>query len=208
MEIDKEYKEFMDSWLFQTARFMEKVMVFIDAAYMHKCLEDQFGRADIDLIKFIRKLLRGRQLLRSYYYTAEILQAPDDRWKTLKSDQQKTFTALAHLSYIEVRKGKLQFSNPGVPPRQKGVDVLLALDMLRFALKGNYDTAILVSGDGDFADIVRMIKDEGRKVDIITFPGTCAKALREASDELIEIDSEFLRDCWMEKGEKEEKTSK
>lgn len=103
---------------------------------------------------------------------------------------------------MEVRWGRLQFSNDGTP-RQKGVDVLLSLDMLRFALKDNYDTAVLVSGDGDFADIVKMVKDEGKKVEVITFPGTRAWALLEAADVPIEVNEELMEECWREEEEQE-----
>ena len=77
--------------------------------------------------------------------------------------------------------------------------MLLALDMLRFALKGNYDTAILISGDGDFADIARMVKDEGRRVEVVTFSGTRAHALLESCDENVEVTAELLEGCWMSK---------
>lgn len=176
-------------------RIFERVMVFIDGGYWHKCLQDQFGRADIDLTKVIVKLLRGRRLVRTYFYTAKIERPPDEYWQGQQREQQRTLAALARKPFIEARLGRLQFTE-GAAPRQKGVDVLLALDMLRFGVKGNYDTAILVSGDGDFADIVRMIKDEGRKVEVVTFPGTRAHALLEACDENIEITAELLEGCW------------
>ena len=204
MEIPTEVLEFMERYFQRTAIFLERVMVFIDAGYWHKCLKDHFKRTDIDLSKVIIKLLSGRRLVRTYFYTAKIERPLDEYWKQQQSEQQRLFTALAHQPFVEVRTGRLQFKE-GEPPRQKGVDVLLALDMLRFALKGNYDTAILISGDGDFADIVRMVKDEGRKVEVVTFPGTRAHALLEACDENTVVTLELLEDCWMPKmGENEE----
>jgi uncharacterized LabA/DUF88 family protein len=197
MEMHLEALEFIETYLQRTAPFMERVMVFIDGGYWHKCLEDQFKRADAHVNSVVAKLLRGRRLVRTYFYTAKIEKPPDEYWKNQLAEQQKLLTALAHQPFVEVRLGRLQFKEGNVP-RQKGVDVLLALDMLRFALKGNYDTAILVSGDGDFADIVRMVKDEGRKVEIVTFPGTRAHALLEASDERTEFTSELLEGCWLE----------
>jgi uncharacterized LabA/DUF88 family protein len=189
-----EAQEFMEAYMQRTAAFLERVMIFMDAGYWRSCLQDQFHRTDIDLPKVINKLLHGRRLVRTYMYTGRIEKPPNTYWRNQQADQQRWLTAMAHQPFVQVRLGKLQFQ--GDVPRQKGVDVLLALDMLRFALKENYDVALLISGDGDFADIVNMVKDEGRKVEGITFPGTCARTLLEACDVNIEITADLLSDCW------------
>jgi len=198
METPPDALEFIERYFERSAAFLERVMVFIDAGYWRKSLEDHFNRVDVDLSKVVTKLLRGRRLVRTYFYTAKIERPPDEYWRNQHAEQQRLLTALAHQPFVEVRLGRLQFMG-GDAPRQKGVDVLLALDMLRFALKGNYDTAILISGDGDFADIVRMVKDEGRRVEVVTFPGTRAHALLEACDKSIEVTAELLEGCWMPK---------
>jgi len=198
METPPDALEFIERYFERSAAFLERVMVFIDAGYWRKSLEDHFNRVDVDLSKVVTKLLRGRRLVRTYFYTAKIERPPDEYWRNQQAEQQRLLTALAHQPFVEVRLGRLQFMG-GDTPRQKGVDVLLALDMLRFALKGNYDTAILISGDGDFADIVRMVKDEGRRVEVVTFPGTRAHALLEACDKSIEVTAELLEGCWMPK---------
>ena len=198
METPPDALEFIERYFERSAAFLERVMVFIDAGYWRKSLEDHFNRVDVDLSKVVTQLLRGRRLVRTYFYTAKIERPPDEYWRNQQAEQQRLLTALAHQPFVEVRLGRLQFMG-GDAPRQKGVDVLLALDMLRFALKGNYDTAILISGDGDFADIVRMVKDEGRRVEVVTFPGTRAHALLEACDKSIEVTAELLEGCWMPK---------
>lgn len=194
-----EFNQFMETamekYMTQYASFLEEVMVFIDSGYLQYCLKEQFGRTDIDLTKFALKLAHGRRLKRTYYYTAKIERPPNQYWQKLESEQRRFFMSLAKKSFIETRLGRLKYTGDGVA-QQKGVDVLLALDMLRFALKCNYTVAILVSGDGDFADIVRMVKDEGRKVEIAIFSVSLSLQLLEACDECIEITTEFLEDCW------------
>ena len=200
MEEPQELEAFTETYLKRAGQWTDRAMIFFDAGYWHKCLEEKFHRTDVDLSKVVLKLLRGRRLVRTYFYTAKIDRPPpEDYWRKLQSDQQRLIRALAHQPFLEVRLGRLQFGAAGSPPRQKGVDVLLATDMLRFAIKGNYDTAILISGDGDFADIVRMVKDEGRKVEIVTFSGTRAPALFEACDECTEVTEELLEGCWVSK---------
>ena len=44
-------------------------------------------------------------------------------------------------------------------------DIRLALDMFRDATKNKYDTALLISGDGDFVPAVEYVKIEGKNVE-------------------------------------------
>ena len=52
--------------------------------------------------------------------------------------------------------------------RQKGVDTLIALDLVRLAGHSVFDTAVLVSGDRDLAEAVRATQDLGSQVVIAT----------------------------------------
>jgi len=54
--------------------------------------------------------------------------------------------------------GRLQWI--GTYLKQKGVDVRLAVEMTRLALRGNIKNFILVSSDSDFVPVVKMVKDE------------------------------------------------
>jgi uncharacterized LabA/DUF88 family protein len=175
--------------------YSDRVIVFIDGGYLQKCTSDQ---GNLDIPKFVEKLVASRRLMRTYYYTAEIKNPPDSYWREQRSNQQRYLDALTHQPYIEVRRGHLKFSqNRGrYEATQKGVDVLLALDMLRFALKGNYDTATLVSGDGDFAEIVRMVKDEGKRVEVAATANSLAPGLKAICDHWIPIDDLLLDGCW------------
>ena len=49
-------------------------------------------------------------------------------------------------------------------------DIYLALDMLKDAYENMYDTAILVSSDGDFVPAVKYVKQLNKKVENIYFP--------------------------------------
>lgn len=58
---------------------------------------------------------------------------------------------------------------------EKGVDVALAIDMLR--LKDNYDIALIVSGDQDYVPAVKAVKDKGITVANISFEKADGKLL-------------------------------
>lgn len=61
----------------------------------------------------------------------------------------------------------------------------------------NYDVAILVSGDSDFADALQAVKDLGRHVEVALFGTRGSQRLREVADKVIEIDLSFLASCWL-----------
>ena len=78
--------------------------------------------------------------------------------------------------------------------KQKGVDTLIALDMVRFASQKVFDTAVLISGDQDLAGAVQATQDMGCRVVIATpSKGSVSKELRELADEVIVISQKDLK---------------
>lgn len=47
-------------------------------------------------------------------------------------------------------------------PREKGIDVLLAVDLVRGALNDEYDVAVLVSADSDLVPAAEAVLDSGK----------------------------------------------
>ncbi len=47
---------------------------------------------------------------------------------------------------------------------EKGVDVLIAVEMIRFALDKKYDTAYLISSDNDLVPAVKEVQRLGKKI--------------------------------------------
>jgi uncharacterized LabA/DUF88 family protein len=62
-------------------------------------------------------------------------------------------------------------------PHQKGVDVLLAVDMLQLAFEDRYDVAVLLSGDADFAPAIDRVQSLGKEVEVWSFECSLASAL-------------------------------
>ena len=80
---------------------------------------------------------------------------------------------------------------------EKGVDVKLAIDMLIKAYKDHYDVAILISGDGDFAQVVQEVKDRAKHVELCVFTNQKCYHLRKTVDRIIELNQDFMDDCWL-----------
>lgn len=168
----------------------KRVAIFIDGSNFYKCKAQELPGRRFDYAQF-RDLLTGdRDLVRAYYYNAPL----DPKYDEQKyKQQQKFFDYLRHLDYFEVKLGKLV-------PRggryvQKGVDVRLAVDMVGFAAANMYDIAVLISGDGDFADAVQHVKNLGKHVENAFFQTGRSRDLSGKADRFTLLTGEYLKDC-------------
>jgi len=168
----------------------ERVVIFIDGSNFYFGLKNLFGRANIDFQKFSQILAENRKLIRTYYYNAPIIKELDeDRYRR----QQKFFERLKNTPYLTLKLGRLVNRN-GVYV-EKGIDIKIAIDMLNLAYNNVYDTAILVSGDGDFVDAVEGVKDLGKHVEHAYFQSGQSQHLRQSCDRYIKLTRELLEPC-------------
>ena len=174
---------------------VENVMIFIDGSNLYHSLKNIFGRTDLDIGKFCRKLLGRRRLTRIYYYNAKVGRKEEpERYRK----QQEFFSSVNAIPYSELRLGRLVYTNwPTVPPYEKGIDVQLATDMITHSFRNNYNVAILVAGDNDFVGAIQAVKDNGKHVEVALFgkEGT-SRQLRDVADNIISINSRLLKGCW------------
>lgn len=56
-------------------------------------------------------------------------------------------------------------------PREKGIDVLIALEMVLGAVRDEYDVAVLFSGDTDLAPAVEHVLDLGKRCEVASWQG-------------------------------------
>lgn len=169
----------------------ERVAIFIDGANLLHALSQDFDRIDIDFPSLVTKLVDERRLVRTYYYTALPGQELDpERYKR----QQKFLDALERKPYFTVVLGRLERRATGYV--EKGVDISLAVDMLDLAYNDVYDTAILLSGDGDFARAVEVVKRLGKHVENASTRSCLSFHLRKTCDKTIIMDTKYLKDCW------------
>ncbi|MBA7527152.1 hypothetical protein ES705_19326 [subsurface metagenome] len=173
----------------------DRVMIFIDGSNLYHSLKGFFKRTDIDIGKFSDKLLGKRRLVRIYYYNAGVGQREEpERYH----DQQKFFAGITAIPYCELRLGRLVYNNwPDSPPYEKGVDILLATDMITHSFKNNYDVAILVAGDNDFVGAIQAVKDNGKNLEVALFgKERTSMQLRKVADRVIPINARLLNKCW------------
>ncbi|MDO8473034.1 MAG: NYN domain-containing protein, partial [Dehalococcoidia bacterium] len=96
--------------------------------------------------------------------------------------------------YMEVRLGHTKLRQ-GVPV-EKGIDIMLATDLLLYGFQRLYDVAILVSGDGDFAYALQMAKNMGKHVEVAYFERNVSKDLQDIADYAHVLNRAFFDGLW------------
>ena len=78
--------------------------------------------------------------------------------------------------------------------QQKGVDTLIALDMVRLASRSVYATGVLIAGDRDLAEAIRTAQDYGTRI-VIATPNrqSVAREVVQLADDVIDIDVDDLK---------------
>lgn len=134
----------------------------------------------LDLQEFSRRLNGGTPVEKIVFCTAMVSSRPDDPEKAQRQDVYHRALAIA-CPAVEIVKGNFQKNKKLVPVAgcqlkptcamkmsvvtEKGSDVNLASRLLHGAHLGRFDRAIVVSGDSDLAEPIRLIVAEaGRPV--------------------------------------------
>lgn len=180
---------------------MTKAAVFIDGGYLNAILKNHFGLPKVDYVKLSDKISQPDQRFRTYYYTCMPYQSkpPTALESSLYASASKFMTMLKFLPRFEVRLGRLKKTvGPGgaVDFEQKGVDVMMSVDMVKLAATNQVDRAVLVTGDSDFVYAVKVAK-ESINVTLYYFPGTVHYELLQACDDRIEIKPDFFNDVML-----------
>jgi uncharacterized LabA/DUF88 family protein len=141
-----------------------RAVVFIDNAYLFAVRRDEFQSTPIDYLALSNRISMGYQRLRTYVYDAWPYQGspPTQHQSNLLGGMQSFVRAVERFPSFEIRMGKQR--PRGTEYVQKGVDVLVAVDMMRLALKQQIQKAVLIAGDADYVPVVNAIKDEGVSV--------------------------------------------
>jgi uncharacterized LabA/DUF88 family protein len=144
---------------------MPDCAIFIDGGYLDKVLRNEHRGVSIDYDKLATEMAGGLGRYRAYYYYSPrwMPTNPSDEDRRQQANQDRFFERIRCLSRFEVRLGHLKRrgtdSATGKPIfQQKGVDVLLAIDVVRVALKGGVSQIALLAGDGDYRPLVKVAK--------------------------------------------------
>jgi len=169
----------------------ERVMVFIDGSNLYHVLTQSCGRHDLQFDKFALKLANGRDLKRIYYYN---IRQESDTNPNMGVEQQKFLDSMYDTPYVEVRLGI--WKQRGDIMVEKGVDVMLATDLVTHAYKDHYDTAIVVSGDADFYPALQAVKDVGKHIEVAAFDMNLSGESGRVADVVVKFNKTYFTGLW------------
>jgi uncharacterized LabA/DUF88 family protein len=149
-----------------------RVAIFIDGSNLFYAAL-QLG-IEIDYSKLLYRLTAGSRLLRSFFYTGV------DR---TNEKQQGFLLWMRRNGYRVIAKDLVQLPDGS---KKANLDVEIAVDMM--ALTGSYDTAILVSGDGDLAYAVDAVSYRGARVEVVSLRSMTSDSLINVADRYIDLD--------------------
>jgi uncharacterized LabA/DUF88 family protein len=150
-----------------------RVAIFIDGLNLfHTAL--QLG-IEIDYVKLLCHLTNGSRLLRAFFYTSV----------DISNEKQQGFLLwMRRNGYRVVAKDIMQ---PAENFKKSNLNVEIAVDMLTLA--PYYDTAVLVSGDGDLAYAVDAVSRMGVRVEVVSLQTSTSESLIDVADCFIDLDS-------------------
>jgi len=149
--------------------FVDVQNIFYSAKYQH--------RMKVDFSRLLDVCLSDRLLVRAIAY---IVQTPD-------IDQSSFINVLTSIGF-EVKSKELRKRPDGTA---KGDwDMGMAIDSI--AMAERLDVIVIVSGDGDFVDLVHMLKGKGVVTEVVSFPNNTAEDLKEAATLYIPLDRNVL----------------
>jgi uncharacterized LabA/DUF88 family protein len=180
----------------------DRVMVFIDGSNLYHVLTQSCGRHDLQFDKFAMKLANGRKLVRIYYYN---IRQESDTNPNMGVEQAKFLDSMYDTPYVEVRLGI--WKQRGDIMVEKGVDVMLATDLVTNAYKDHYDTAIVVSGDADFYPALQAVKDVGKHVEVAAFDMNLSAESARVSDVVQKFNKTWFTGLWMTRAQARSRAS-
>lgn len=156
----------------------QRVGVFVDVQNMYYSAKNMY-QSKVNFAQILKEAVNNRSLVRAFAYVI----------KADIKEEKNFFDALSKIGY-EVKSKDLQTFVGGA--KKGDWDIGIAMDMIELAPK--LDTLVLVSGDGDFVDLLQHLKRAmGCRIEVMAFGKSSSGKLREETDEFIDMDKDKRR---------------
>lgn len=171
-----------------------RCFIFIDGSNFYRAARLLINNKSTSLLKFdysgfSKFLCKGDEIVGIRYYIGAVKRL-NEKSEILYADQQRTIAFLQKHS-IKVVLGTI-IQHPDKTFHEKGVDVRLAVEMIRFARLNEYDKAILISSDTDLVPAVEEVRSFKKEVKYVAFPNNQSFGLTKISNETILLRKEDL----------------
>jgi len=154
-----------------TQHHEQKVAVFVDVQNMYYSAKNLYN-SKLNYANLLREAVSDRKLIRAFAYV-------------IKADvgaEKDFFEALSKIGF-EVRTKDLQIFYGGA--KKGDWDVGLCMDAIRMMPK--MDVMVLVSGDGDFTELLDYARSQGVRTEVISFGKTGSSRLFAVADDVIDM---------------------
>lgn len=133
--------------------------------------------------KFDEWLVKPNRLLEIRYYIGAVNRIRNNRKsEKLYADQQRLLRKL-QAQNISVILGQI-IRHPDKSYHEKGVDVRIAVEMIRFARLNKYDQAYLISSDTDLVPAIEEVQSFGKTIQYVGSPKGQSFGLSRAADDV------------------------
>jgi len=155
--------------------FKSNVAIFVDGSNLYHSLRKVLGTQprllDFDYRAFTDACVpRDYSIISRSYYIGVVRRPSNQITQSVSHAQSILFNWLRSSGQrFILREGDLRYRN-GVF-REKGVDVLLAIDLVIGALRDEFDSAVLISSDSDLIPAVEFVRSLGKQVFYVAFDG-------------------------------------
>ena len=164
-----------------------KTICFIDNSNIFKGQQSAGWR--IHWRKFQSKIEKDGLIWQTYFFASV-----DDPPRDIQTEFYRILKEQLRWEVTLYELGKKTISckdcgHQEIVPAEKGVDVGLATKMMILAVNRAFETAILVSGDSDYLETIKFIKNLGMRVEIIGWrSGMSLDLARESSSPVKYLD--------------------
>lgn len=162
----------------------QKAMVFIDGTNFLYRFEGAKTKLDTPIASLVELYISKRQLVRVYFYTS-----PPHLEKAKKIYAGSEFKSV--FKGVEIVLGSAIPTGDG-NHREKGVDALLVADLIYHAAMKNYDYALVLSTDQDFAPVIKRVQDFGCKTVILSLFNDLPENLENVCDESHSVTKDWI----------------
>ena len=152
----------------------QRIGVFVDVQNMYYSAKQLHG-SKVNFNVVLKEAIAGRKLIRAIAYVI----------KADVKDEGIFYDVLSEMGF-EVKSKDLQVFYGGA--KKGDWDVGIAMDVMRLAPK--LDTIVLVSGDGDFSDLLEHAKSLGCRTEVVAFGKNTSHKLREVADFFVDLDKD------------------
>jgi len=153
-----------------------RVAVFLDAVNIFASVRDTYGCLP-DHGKLLKAAIADNHLHKAIAYCVRQGEGMD-QWRSVVGRYGYEFREKTPVHFKD-GKGKADH------------DMEIACDVWR--LSGAVDMIVLITGDGDFTELVKRCRELGKITRVMGVPGSTNHVLKEEADEFVPIDETFIR---------------